>query len=207
MGEINVNPLYEIEDMELEIIKKAKEEKLENTLKALKYAKQHHEGQKRKEGIPYIIHPLMLVYSAIKQGVDEDGLLAVMLLHDVCEDCKVAVEELPFSDEIKAAVDSLTYNKRENETRAQAKKRYFDKLKNNRLGVITKAFDRCHNISTMGEVYSYDKMAYYIKETKDYVMPLIKDAIVKYPEYKNVLFGIEYHMKSVMYMSEACMRK
>lgn len=207
MRENKVNPLYEIEDMELEILKKAKEENLENTIKALKFAKEHHEGQTRKEGLPYIIHPLMLVYSAIKQGINEDELLAVMLLHDVCEDCKVAVEELPFSDEIKAAVDSLTFNIKENETRAQAKKRYYDNLKNNRMGVITKAFDRCHNISTMGEVYSYDKMAYYIKETKDYIMPLIKDAIMKYSEYKNVLFGIEYHMKSVMYMSEACMKK
>lgn len=201
------NPLYEIQDMENEILKATEQKELPQTAKALFFAKEKHEGQKRKEGIPYIIHPYMLVFTALMQGIEEDELLAVMLLHDVCEDCNVEVEKLPFSQNIKEAVDLLSFKIKENETKAQAKKRYFMNMRHNRLSVITKIFDRCHNISSMGEVYSFEKMRRYIDETRTYIMPMLNEAIKIYPEYSNVLSGMEYHMKSVIYMAESLINR
>lgn len=171
---------------------------LAQTKAALNYAKEKHDGQCRKEGWPFIIHPLTLVYMAMRQGIREDALLSVMLLHDICEDCGIEPERLPFSTKVQLGVKSVTFQVMPNETFAQAKDRYFQEMRLNREGCITKIFDRCHNISTMAEVFSEKKMLSYIEETKQYVMPLIEDAIQSYPRYETILSAVQFHMKSVI---------
>lgn len=201
------NPLYSIEKMQDELLEIMSVNHLTQAAGAFDFAKQAHEGQTRKEGLPYIIHPMTLVYSAAKQGILNDEILAVMFLHDVCEDCGVAVEELPFSRTIQDAVMSVTFEKGDNETKAEAKKRYYEKVRKNRIGKIVKIFDRCHNISAMGEVFSREKIKSYVEETQKYIMPMIESSMADYPEYRQILFGIEYHMKSVLYMAEAMLNK
>ena len=63
-----------------------KEHHMQQSAVALEAAIRFHHGQKRTEGRPYIIHPMMLAMHGIALGVakDDDDLLAVMLLHDVC---------------------------------------------------------------------------------------------------------------------------
>lgn len=102
---------------------------LNETYKALYYIREQHDGQYRKKlkyseaKIPYIVHPLMMACHALSMGLNDDKLLAVILLHDVCEDCGISPKELPFSPEVQEAVALLTkqYNnnvpKEENETR------------------------------------------------------------------------------------------
>lgn len=206
MAEEYTNPLYSIEEMECELSDAMVRSGLKQAVQAFEYAKAAHEGQLRKEGLPYIIHPMTLAYSAIRQGITDDEIIAVMFLHDVCEDCDVTVEQLPFSKTIKDAVWSVTFERNDDETKADAKKRYYNKVEKNRIGKLVKIFDRCHNISAMGEVFSDEKIGRYIEETCKYVMPLIKSSMEDYPEYGHVLFGMEYHMKSVMYMACALRR-
>jgi len=201
------NPLYSIEEMEKELLYVISANNLTQAEKAYYYAKAAHEGQTRKEGFPYIIHPMTIAYSAVKQGVVEDELLAVMFLHDVCEDCGIDASELPFSQRIREAVLSLTFEMKANETRDVAKKRYFSKVQDNRIGALVKIFDRCHNISAMCEVYSDEKMHRYVDETEKYVMPLIGLSMKEFPEYRQVLFGMQYHMKSVLYMAKSMINR
>ena len=78
---------------------------------ALTYAKARHAGQPRKPiaaGIPYIYHPLSLACHAMAMGLEEDTLLAALLLHDVSEDCGVAPDDLPFSPEVREIVGLVT---------------------------------------------------------------------------------------------------
>ena len=65
-------------------------------MKALGYALSKHEGQKRKSGEPYAIHPLWMASYAVALGIKDDATIAVILLHDVCEDCGIELETLPF---------------------------------------------------------------------------------------------------------------
>lgn len=197
------NPLYSIEQMEGELLEIMSTNQLTEARKAYRYAKKAHDGQTRKEGLPYIIHPMTLAYSALKQGIIDDDIIAVMFLHDICEDCGISSTELPFSKIIQDAVWSLTFTREDGETKAEAKKKYYEKVRQNRLGVVVKIFDRCHNISAMGNVYSYEKMERYIAETKEYVLPLIEISMREYPEYSSVIFGMQYHMKSVLYMAQS----
>ena len=79
------------------IVDFAKERDMPQTLAALEFAQQHHKGQYRSgsDHLPYICHPMMVALQAIALGIDDDGIVAACLLHDVIEDCNVREEELP----------------------------------------------------------------------------------------------------------------
>ena len=175
---------------------------LYQTKRALTFAREKHDGQYRYKGhgedrVPYINHPLLLTCHALALGLEEDDLLTVCLLHDVCEDCGVSPEELPVSDTAKEAVRLLTkpedYKDTEEERNA-----YFGGIAGNRIAVMVKVLDRCNNISGMASSFSDEKMAEYIRETQDYIHPLIEKARHEYPEYSNQYFLIRYHMNSVI---------
>ena len=77
--------------------------------RALDYATKKHEGQKRKTGEPYIIHPIEVV--DILAGLEMDTpSLAAGFLHDVIEDCGVTFDDLSaeFGPEIAGLVDGVT---------------------------------------------------------------------------------------------------
>jgi hypothetical protein len=79
--------------------------------KALQIAAQAHEGQKDKEGLPYILHPLRVM-----SRVDGQEAQMVALLHDVVEDTAVTHDDLRragFSEAILAAVNLVTHRKQE----------------------------------------------------------------------------------------------
>lgn len=63
--------------------------------RAISLAVTAHYGQKRKNGEPYILHPLrvMLAFNSWP-GVEGNVLRATGVLHDVCEDCGISVETI-----------------------------------------------------------------------------------------------------------------
>jgi GTP pyrophosphokinase len=175
---------------------------LYQTKKALAFAREKHNGQYRKPGhsderIPYIYHPLLLTCHALALGLEDDDLLSACLLHDVCEDCGVEISELPVNDATREAVRLLT--KPENFGKTDPEYRtYYEGIAGNRIALIVKLLDRCNNISSMATSFTDEHMAEYIKETQEYIHPLMKRARDEYPEYSNQLFLIRYHMNSVL---------
>ena len=175
---------------------------LYQTKKALAFAREKHNGQYRKPGhsaerIPYIYHPLLLTCHALALGLEDDDLLSACLLHDVCEDCGVEISELPVNDTTREAVRLLT--KPENFGKTDPEYRtYYEGIAGNRIALIVKLLDRCNNISSMAISFTDEHMAEYIKETQEYIHPLMKRARDEYPEYSNQLFLIRYHMNSVL---------
>ena len=79
------------------------------TLCALAFARKKHQGQMRKSGEPYIVHPLTMACDALSLGIKDDNTIATILLHDVCEDCGVSVAELPVNDVVKRGVELMTF--------------------------------------------------------------------------------------------------
>ena len=63
---------------------------------------------------------------------------------------------------------------------------------------MVKLLDRCNNISGMATTFTDDRMAGYIRETLEYIYPLMEKARDAYPEYSNQLFLIRYQMRSVL---------
>jgi guanosine-3',5'-bis(diphosphate) 3'-pyrophosphohydrolase len=77
--------------------------------RAYAYAAAKHEGQFRRSGEPYIMHPLAVTLILTELEMD-DATLVAGLLHDVVEDCGVSRDELAaeFGDEIADLVDGVT---------------------------------------------------------------------------------------------------
>jgi (p)ppGpp synthase/HD superfamily hydrolase len=77
--------------------------------KALQIAAKAHEGQRDKEGLPYILHPLRVMATV----TGEDAQI-VAVLHDVIEDTAVTADDLRaagFSPAVVAAVERVTHRK------------------------------------------------------------------------------------------------
>ena len=171
----------------------------ENTVKALAFARKCHSGQMRKGGEPYIVHPLTMASHAITLKIADDNLLAAILLHDVVEDCNVAIDELPVSNEVKTIVYLVTYKKPANkEDKIATQTYYYNEIGENKVASLVKLLDRCHNVSTMAGTFTAAKITEYIEETERFILPLIRSTKDKWPEISDALFVIKYHIHSVI---------
>ena len=195
---------YSVENMYRKIRGFAEDDQLEQTLKAADYAVRMHEGQLRKtsrftdDHIPYIIHPFIMACHAHALGIRDDNVLASALLHDVCEDCGVMPEDLPFSSEVREAVRLLTRSK--NET-AKERSEYYERIAGNETAAIVKVLDRCNNVSTMMLSFPEEKLISYIEETETYILPLLDHIKHAYPSYYDAVFVIKYQILAV---TESC---
>jgi GTP pyrophosphokinase len=171
---------------------------MEQSKIALEVAVCMHRDQKRAGGLPYIIHPLTMACHAISLGQDDDILIAVILLHDVCEDCGVEPEKLPVNDRVLNGVKCMTKISKKGETKKDSMVRYMKQLRQSREACLVKLFDRCNNVSSMMGAFSGQKVTSYIQETKEYIYPLIEHVKATYPEYQKAVFALEYHITSVL---------
>ena len=197
---------YNIDMMYAHIHEFAVSRQMEQTVQALSFARKMHSGQYRKSGEEYIIHPLTMACHALSLGMADDTLISTILLHDVCEDCGVSPQELPVSPEVRRGVELMTFTVLEGETKDAAKRRYYDRLGENKTAAVTKLIDRCHNVSTMAGTFSKEKMKAYIEETREYVLPLLCRTRERYPDLAGVLFSIRYHITSVIHAAEQILR-
>lgn len=150
------------------------------TAAALPYARARHEGQLRKGPIPipYIYHPLLVACHALAMQLEEDDLIAALLLHDVCEDCvneeggPVVPEDLPVGEAVQEAVRLVS--KPEGWTGTlDEEQAYYDAIAGNHLAMLVKLLDRCNNVSMMASGFSHKKMTDYIDETEHYILPYL----------------------------------
>ena len=79
------------------------------TLKALDLSLTAHDGQTRKSGEPYIVHPILVAAITARISNDETMVQAA-LLHDVVEDTSFSIEELEaiFGEDVAHLVEGLT---------------------------------------------------------------------------------------------------
>ena len=166
-------------------------------LKALQFAKVCHKGQIRKTGEPYIMHPVRVCTMLLSLGVDNDDILAVALLHDVAEDCKVSMSDLTkmrFDTFIINGVDALT------KKFGQTNEEYYSILmsSNEAYVLLPKLCDRSHNVSTMAGAFSPEKIKKYIIETETLVYELFEHAKKVIPEYSEQLFALRYQLESLL---------
>lgn len=173
---------------------------MDQTIKALSFAREMHKGQYRKgdEKVPYIYHPLLVACQALSLGMDSDDMIATALLHDVCEDCGVTPEEIPVNDGVKKAVALLTKDAAYDSKSYECKEKYYNTIAKNGLATMVKILDRCNNISGIAGGFTRKRMLEYIEETEEWFYPLIRNAKTDFPEYSNPLFAMKYHIISVV---------
>jgi GTP pyrophosphokinase len=127
---------------------------------AIDFATKAHEGQKRKSGEPYIIHPLSVAATLVDWGMDIDTILAGVL-HDTVEDTAVTLDDIEntFGRDVAFLVDGVT---KVSQARAGMRdlSSYLPQTKDNlskllvAVGqdvrvIIIKLADRLHNLQTL----------------------------------------------------------
>lgn len=170
---------------------------LPQVLVVLLRMKKWHSGQLRdgKEGVPYIIHPLTMACHALAMGIEDDDVIATILLHDVVEDRGVRVEELPVNDAVRTAVQLLSYPP--GVDKKTIKPTYYERIGNNATACLVKCIDRCNNLSTMASGFSREKMATYVVETEIYLFPLLQQLKETWIRYNSASWLLSYQIKSL----------
>ena len=123
--------------------------------KAFDVAEKAHEGQKRKSGEPYIIHPVAVVRILADLGLDSVSICAGML-HDVPEDTEYSIDYVKkeFGNEVALIVDGVTKLKKfdfqsKEEAQAESMRKMFLAMAADIRVVIIKLADRLHNMRTL----------------------------------------------------------
>lgn len=167
---------------------------------ALVFARKAHNGQTRKNGKPYIVHPLSMACDAIACKGATDEIIATILLHDVCEDCNIPLSALPVNDVVKRGVKLMTIKPLQGEEKAETKRRYFNELLDSKEAIVAKAFDRYANLNDMDGALSEEAIVRNITETHELLMPVLKEAKYEYPELSDMMHTIRKMLKNTLVM-------
>lgn len=145
--------------------------------KAVDYAGTKHQAQKRKDGSPYIIHPLAVAQIVAEMGLDCDAVLGA-LLHDCIEDTDASHEDIEriFGPTVAELVEGVTKLTRANfSTSEQAQmenlRKMFMAMSKDIRVVLIKIADRLHNMRTM-QYQTPEKQLKKCRETMDVYAPL-----------------------------------
>ena len=149
---------------------------------AIEVATKAHEGQFRKTGEPYIVHPLAVKKILEEWGMDEDTVIAG-ILHDTVEDTSLTLKDIKqeFGESVAFLVDGVTKlstarnGMRDIDTYLPATKDNFLRLMI-ALGddirvLIIKLADRLHNLRTLSALPP-DKQKKIAKESLEVFAPL-----------------------------------
>ncbi len=146
--------------------------------KAYTIARDAHEGQVRKSGEPYIIHPLCVAIILADLELDKETIVAG-ILHDVVEDTVMSNEEIrkEFSAEVELLVDGVTklgqlsYSHDKVDEQAENLRKMFLAMAKDIRVILIKLADRLHNMRTL-QYMKPEKQKEKARETMDIYAPL-----------------------------------
>jgi GTP pyrophosphokinase len=145
--------------------------------RAFVFASERHEGQQRRSGEDFILHPLGVARILAELGRD-DATLAAALAHDVVEDTDATIEEVraEFGEEVANLVEGVTKLTRiQFQSREQAQAENYRKMvmamaEDYRV-ILIKLADRLHNMRTI-EYLGKQKQLQKARETLEVYAPL-----------------------------------
>ncbi len=143
---------------------------------AFQFARKAHEGQTRKSGEPYIIHPVAVARIVAEELQLGPNTVIAAFLHDVVEDTPVTLDEIreQFGDEVAFLVGVVTKKKKTSyETSKQVDnyKQMLDSVHYDIRAILLKLADRIHNMRTL-ESMRPDKQMKIAGETDYFYAPL-----------------------------------
>lgn len=176
MTKVNQNLDFKILIDKIKTYNKNKEQ-LKIIEKAYNLALEKHQGQFRKSGEAYIIHPLNVAYILTDIKADYETICAA-LLHDTIEDTDITLDTLEkeFGKTVRTLVDGVTkINKldlgADKDAEIATQKKILVGMTEDVRVIILKLADRLHNLRTLWALQEH-RQKYNAKETLDILVPI-----------------------------------
>ncbi len=178
MADYNTQDVMTLEQMTARIRKSASDDSYLLVEKAYHFAEKAHEGQKRKSGEAYFVHPVCVATTLTELMIDAPTV-AAGLLHDTVEDCEdVTLDTIRenFGDEVARLVDGVTKLKKldfadKEEQQAESLRKMILAMSKDIRVVLIKLADRLHNMRTL-RFQSPARQQAIARETLDIYAPL-----------------------------------
>jgi hypothetical protein len=160
------------------LLKKYGSEDQDVLRRALAFAKERHEKQVRKDGSPYIIHPVRIAnIIASEWGVRETPLIAAALLHDVIEDTQTTIREVKdeFGEGIGKLVDGMTMW-----PGSETPEVYLKRVSRGPRELrIVKCADMLDNLRSWPDCHDdvTDRYSRWWRQAHDYALPMAEDTL------------------------------
>ena len=142
------------------------EEEITLLRKAYALARTAHEGQFRKGGEPYIMHPVAVATIIAEDFMMDANSVAAGLLHDVVEDTDTTIDDIrrEFGDDVAFLVQVVTKPKSHTPGQADRAKQennfrqLLDSMRRDIRAVLIKLADRLHNMRSLGSMQPVKQM-------------------------------------------------
>jgi guanosine-3',5'-bis(diphosphate) 3'-pyrophosphohydrolase len=169
--------MVRIDDILDKYLEKRPGEDISKIQRAYIYSAKQHEGQLRKSGEPYMVHPLSVAQIVVAMGLDESSICSA-LLHDTIEDTSTTAEDLNrlFGQEVAGIVDGVTKLsgvnfKRKEGRQAESFRKFLMAMTKDIRVLLLKLADRLHNMRTLNHMSDSAKERI-AEETRDIYAPL-----------------------------------
>ena len=145
--------------------------------RAYAFAEEHHRGQLRRSGEPFISHPVGCARICAELGADTEAIQAA-LLHDTVEDTSATLDDVEalFGPDVAALVDGVTkltkiHFESQEEHQAENYRKLIVSMSSDIRVLVVKLADRLHNMRTLSYM-SKNKRIQKARETLDIYAPL-----------------------------------
>jgi guanosine-3',5'-bis(diphosphate) 3'-pyrophosphohydrolase len=180
-------------------------EQINQVCRAYYYAEQAHDGQYRRSGDPYIIHPLAVANILSEMHMDAQSLMAAML-HDVIEDTAVPKDALEqqFGETVSELVDGVSklthikFGSQEEKQAGNFQKMAMAMARDIRV-ILVKLADRLHNMRTLNAMPP-EKKRRIANETLEIYAPIANRLGISNirMELEDLCFAAKHPMRSKM---------
>jgi GTP diphosphokinase / guanosine-3',5'-bis(diphosphate) 3'-diphosphatase len=150
---------------------------LSSIKKAYEFSSQHHKGQARESGEPYLVHPLQVATILAEMQLDTTAITAG-LLHDAVEDTSVTIDEIQaeFGEQVAHIVEGVTKISKidfasSEEAQAENVRKMVLAMMDDIRVVLIKLADRLHNMRTL-KFLSEARQQKIARETLDIYAPI-----------------------------------
>ncbi len=169
--------MIRLEDILEEVHRYNPESDLDLIKKAYVFSAKVHQGQTRRSGEPYLIHPLEVSHILAQMRLDPPSI-ATGLLHDTVEDTLTTIDEIEaiFGKTIAHLVDGVTklskisFTSKEQRQAENFRKMFMAMAEDIRV-ILVKLADRLHNMRTLQHL-SEEKQIKIAQETIDIYAPI-----------------------------------